>query len=346
MRVSGEVDEFFGMTQVSATPGAGGRITRLSSGNALPAAVPVDLPAAGSTRAEATFEPVEGMVVTFPGTLVVSEYFELARFGQLVLTADERPFQFTHDNPPSAGAATPRSSPTWRRARIILDDDNNDQNDAVSNGPDEAYPYPSPGLSVDNRRARRRHDRGLDRRAALVVRRAERHGRLADPADPGGDYTFEQANPVPAPPGDLGGDLKIAAFNVLNYFTTIDTTSGDSGPCGPSMTLDCRGADSAAELDRQRAKIVAAIGALDADVVGLIELQNDDGAAVADLVAGLNARPGALPYAIVDTGFDRRRRDQGGVHLPAVAGDAGRRLRHPRLGRRPPVHRHAATGRR
>ena len=51
------------------------------------------------------------------------------------------------------------------------------------------------------------------------------------------------------------------------------------------MTLDCRGADSDAELEQQRAKIVAAIGALDADVVGLIELQNDAGAAVADLVA-------------------------------------------------------------
>ncbi len=50
VQVSGEVDEFFGMTQVSATSGAGGRITRLSSGNALPAAVPVALPAAGSTR--------------------------------------------------------------------------------------------------------------------------------------------------------------------------------------------------------------------------------------------------------------------------------------------------------
>ena len=45
-----------------------------------------------------------------------------------------------------------------------------------------------------------------------------------------------------------------------------------------------------------------AIGALDADVVGLVELQNDDGTAVRDLIAGLNARPGALPYTELPTG--------------------------------------------
>ena len=52
-----------------------------------------------------------------------------------MLTADERPFQFTHDN-------RARASPGYRAfladlatQRIILDDDNNDQNDAISNGP-------------------------------------------------------------------------------------------------------------------------------------------------------------------------------------------------------------------
>jgi predicted extracellular nuclease len=301
VQVSGVVDEFFGMTQVSATSGAGGRITHLSSGNALPTAVPVELPATGSTRAETTFEAVEGMVVTFPGTLVVSEYFELARYGQLVLTADQRPFQFTHDNLPSADGYAAFLADLAKR-RIILDDDNNTQNDAVSNGPDEVYPYPSPGLSVSNR------VRGGDTIEGLT---GVLHWSFAGQGGtdawrirpiPGVAYTFEPANPVPDAP-ELDGDLKIASFNVLNYFTTIDETSGNSGPCGPSMTLDCRGADSPAELAQQRAKIVAAIGALDADVVGLIELQNDAGAAVADLVAGLNARPGALPYAIVDTGF-------------------------------------------
>ena len=197
VQVSGEVDEFFGMTQVSATTGIGGRITRLSSGNALPgrrARSPCR--PAGSTRAEATFEPVEGMVVTFPGTLVVSEYFELARFGQLVLTADERPFQFTHDNLPSVEwlrrlPRRPGEAPDHPRRRQQRPERRRQQR-----RPTRPYPYPSPGLSVDNRSAAATRSRP-DRCAALVVRRAGRHRRVADPADPGRGLHVRAGQPRP-----------------------------------------------------------------------------------------------------------------------------------------------------
>ena len=51
-----------------------------------------------------------------------------------------------------------------------------------------------------------------------------------------------------------------------------------------------RGADTALELERQEAKIVSAITAIDADVVGLMEIENDGGpnGALAQLVAALN----------------------------------------------------------
>jgi uncharacterized protein len=97
------------------------------------------------------YENVEGMLVTFPGTLVVSEYFELARFGQIVLSQGTlRPFQFTNNNAPSvSGYATALDD--LRRRRIILDDDNDDQNDAITGATDEPYYYPTPGgLSVNN----------------------------------------------------------------------------------------------------------------------------------------------------------------------------------------------------
>ena len=115
------------------------------------------------------------------------------------------------------------------------------------------------------------------------------------------DYSFASDNPAPSEPEDVGGTLKVATFNVLNFFTTIDQTPTNSGPCGPSATLDCRGADSAAELERQRAKIVAALAEMDADVVGLIEIQNDAGASTQALVDALNATP-AGPYAAIQTG--------------------------------------------
>jgi predicted extracellular nuclease len=46
-------------------------------------------------------------------TLAVSEFFALARFGTITLTAGERPYQFTHSSLPSeSGYAAFR--PTWR----------------------------------------------------------------------------------------------------------------------------------------------------------------------------------------------------------------------------------------
>lgn len=93
--------------------------------------------------------------------------------------------------------------------------------------------------------------------------------------------------PAPRPQRpDLGNpDLTIASFNVLNFFNTID--DGNNG---------ARGADSQEELARQRDKIVAAIVALDADVVGLMELQND-AESERDLVRSLND---ALKYDLYE----------------------------------------------
>lgn len=300
VRARGEVAEFFGMTQLDVTDGS---VTTLSRGAALPTATAVALPADGSTRAAATFEPVEGMVVTFPTTLAVSEYFELARYGQLTLTAGGRPYQHTHTDRPSVEGYEAHLADLDTR-RIYLDDDNNDQNDATT-GPhsDEPYPYPSGGLSVDNT------VRGGDTIHGLT---GVLHWSFAGQSGtdawrirpiPTESYVFDRINPRTAAPEDVGGRLKVASFNVLNYFTTIDTTSSrSSGDCGPSRTMDCRGADSTRELDRQRAKIVDALARIDADVVGLVEIQNDDGASLRDLVEALNARLGAGTYDAVDTG--------------------------------------------
>jgi hypothetical protein len=120
---------------------------------------------------------------------------------------------------------------------------------------------------------------------------------------PDEDYTFEPANPRPATPDDVGGRLKVASFNVLNYFATVDeTSSDDSGPCAPSGTEDCRGADSDEERERQLAKIVAALETIDADVFGLIEIQNDEGEATKQIVDALNAATAPGTYDYIRTG--------------------------------------------
>src|SRR5205823_5615390 len=86
---------------------------------------------------------------------------------------------------------------------------------------------------------------------------------------------FTLNNPRPATPPAVGGSIKAVSMNLLNYFTTIDTTaSNSSGACAPNMTQDCRGADSVAELNRQRERHSIVICALNADLYGLMELEN------------------------------------------------------------------------
>ncbi len=300
--VHGPVSEFFGMTQVSSNA-ADGSVTVDSSGNPLPTAAVVELPANGSTRDEGTFEPLEGMVVRFPEQLVVSEYFELARYGQIVLAADGRPYQFTHGNGPSIpGYAAFLDDLNARR--IILDDDNNTQNDAVT-GPDSNEPYywPRPGLSSTNRI--RGGDTITNVTGVLHWSFAGQTGTDAWRIRPiqGRAYTFTPTNPAPPEPEPVGGQLRVASFNVLNYFATVDTTPNDNGPCGPNRNLDCRGADSDAERVRQLDKIAAGLNAIDADVAGLIEIENDEGTATEQIVDALNARTAPETYDYIDTGY-------------------------------------------
>ncbi len=75
------------MSQLTATGASS--VTVLSTGNALPTPAALDLPVPGALTDDLTaataeinayLEPSEGMLVTFPDTLSVSEYFELARY--------------------------------------------------------------------------------------------------------------------------------------------------------------------------------------------------------------------------------------------------------------------------
>jgi len=297
--VSGDVVEFFGMTQIDAAFGNGTFVID-STGNPLPTPVVLTLPAGTSTLDEATYETVEGMLVSFSDTLVVSEYFQLARFGQLVLTDEARPYQFTHtDAPDEAGYQAFLADLATRR--IILDDDNNDQNDAISDGPDEAYYQAGGGLTTTN------VVRGGDTIEDLT---GVMHWSFAGssntdawrlrPVPQQFDYSFTQANPRPADPAPTGGSLEVASFNVLNLFTTID--DGSNSGCGPTGALGCRGAHSAAEFQRQLDKIVAALFEMDAEIVGLIEIENNADASLQAVVDALNAVAGAGTYDYIDTG--------------------------------------------
>src|SRR5690606_7518262 len=99
---------------------------------------------------------------------------------------------------------------------------------------------------------------------------------------PPGPLVFRAANPRPAAPEDPGGTLRVAGFNVKNYFATL---ADGSARGGPRQNLDCRGAKDATERLGQRAKVAAVVRGLAADLLALVEVENDDGRATRELAA-------------------------------------------------------------
>ena len=296
------------MTEITAS--AAGSVTVTDAGNHLAEVTPavINLPVAGDVNA--FYEAREGMLVTYADTLTVSEYFELGRFGQIVLSQGGRPFQFTEDAAPSVAGYAAHLDAIARR-QVILDDDNNAQ-EAYLNQPDGCqavfYPRANGGFSVGTQGVD--FFRGGDLVNGLTgVLHWSTPGfgaatwRLRPTA--AHPVTFTVANPRPASPPAVGGAIKAVGMNLLNYFTTIDTTaSNSSGPCGPSGGQDCRGADSVAELNRQRERASIVVCTLNADIYAFMELENTTPSdTITDLLGAINARcGGAHPFAFVNTG--------------------------------------------
>jgi predicted extracellular nuclease len=299
--VTGQVSEFFGMTQVSAT--TSGSLRLMASNVPLPAPAALALPVTGDLNDY--YEQYEGMRVRYASSLHVSEYFEVARYGQIVLNGGSRPFQYTHtDFTPTAGEYASFLD-ALARNRIILDDRDNVQNSPLPSG---VFFHPQPG-GLANGTQGTNYFRGGDvvdgLTGVLHWSYAGQTGTDAWRVRPtqASPVAFTVRNARPAQAPVRHGSLRVASFNVLNYFSTIDTTaSSTSGPCGPSGTLDCRGADSSVEFERQNAKLVAALLALDADVFGLIEIENNGGTALTELVNRLNSAVGTTRYAAVNAG--------------------------------------------
>lgn len=109
---------------------------------------------------------------------------------------------------------------------------------------------------------------------------------------------FFAANPRPGPPA-VDGSIRLATFNVNNYFSTLD--SGRS-VCGPARDSNCRGADSEEEWTRQIAKIATVLKMMDAHVVALVEVENNPDASLRTIVGVLNLATSQGRYSFIDTG--------------------------------------------
>lgn len=287
VEVRGTINEHFGETQITASS-----VRVVGSGAVLP--FPLNLPAAGTVNNTdgdliANFEHLEGMLVRLPQELTVTEVRNLERYGAVKLSQGGRLFQFTNSNPPD-GAAYAAHNESIASRSIVLDDGRRAENVQparyLNAGAQPGYSIRA-GDSITGVTGNLRYSRGSGANGDATWRLM--------PVQP---VEFSSVNGRPGAP-DIDGGLRVASFNLLNFFSTID-----SGPdnCGPQGNDGCRGADSGAEQDRQLAKIVSALVLMDADIVGLIELENNANESLQYILDALNSRIGANVYASVPTG--------------------------------------------
>ncbi len=322
VRVTGYARERFNQTTINgsnsnSSPVPAGNTAQCGTGSVAP--TDVTLPFADANAPER----YEGMLVRLPQPLVISEYFNYDRFGEIVLAlplaGESRPFTGTAIDEP--GAAANARTAANNLSRITLDDAQSAQNPPFLRHPNGGQ------FSLGN----------LFRGGDLVTNTIGVLGfdfslyRIV----PTGPADYLPVNPRPAAPEAVGGTLRVAAMNTLNFFVTPDYPTGNplDNTCGPLNNVECRGwdFDQPLEFDRQRDKLLTALSGLDADVIGLNEMENSTGVEPLDSITsglpgydyvhtgtigtdaikvGLIYRPGKVTpvgsYAILDSSVDPR----------------------------------------
>ncbi|GHB68230.1 ExeM/NucH family extracellular endonuclease [Persicitalea jodogahamensis] len=290
VQVTGTVAEFTSgsssLTQLADLTSA----SVISSGAPLPAVVTVKLPVANVSD----LERYEGMLVEVSateGNLAVTEYFQLGRFGQVVLSAtgasnvagtDARLDQYTQFNAPSTAGFSAYLAEVAKR-KIILDDGS-----SVSNPDPIIFGRGGQPLSANNTL------RGGDEVSSVTAILDERFEGYRLQTTTG--VNFMPTNQRPANPPAVGGTLHVGSFNLLNYFNGNGTGGGFP---------TARGANTPTEFARQRDKTIKAIVESGVDVFALNELENDGygaNSAIQDLVNGVNAATAPGTFAIIDPG--------------------------------------------
>lgn len=273
VRVTGSVAETYNQTQLVAST-----VAVCASNQTLPSVTPVNFPVAAVSDLEA----YEGMRVNLPQQLTVTETYELGRYGQVLLSNGRLR---TPTNVVAPGPQAQALAAQNLRNQILLDDGSNTQN------PDPII-FPAPALSASNTL------RGGDTVSGITGILSYDFGEYR--VTPTTAPNFVHSNPRPAAPVlPAASNLKVASFNVLNFFN-------GNGLGGGFPTA--RGATNATEFARQKAKIVSAIVGLGADVYGLTELENDGFgpySAIAQLTDALNAAAGGSNYKFVNAGLSR-----------------------------------------
>lgn len=305
--VTGPVAEYRGLTQIELP----------TAWEILDTGVQVEPTPIAFPLGEEQREALEGMLVdATAGTFTVTNNYATNTYADLGLAAGDTVL------PQPTNVVRPRTAAYDRlvaenAARLITLDDGRSINYAA--GADRELPVP--WLTADNE-VRTGASVTIDEPLILDYRNDLWKLQPREPIAAGDEpATVSAASTREPAPADVGGSIRLASFNVLNYFTTTgeDWVSSGRGACtwytsrtGEPITVNqCtndgpRGAATDASRARQEAKIVRAINTLDAHVLSLEEIEDtgtlggdDRDEALDTLVAALNEDAGEAKWAAV-----------------------------------------------
>ena len=302
VRVTGEVSEYFDSTQVSV--GANGLEILPES---LAPVEPVTLEGGFPTE-EAQRESLEHMLyLPGEGDFTVTDVYNTNRFGEVTLAIGDQPLLQAGDIMRPGEEATAYFDS--RAEQMVLLDDGRTTN--FQNNAGEPMSWLTTEEPV-------RVGAAPTFTQPVVVAYTFDQWRLnvTTPWTSAESDGVDFENTREDAPDEVGGDLQLATFNVLNYFTTLGEDTPGCEPYtdmnGEGTTVrggcDLRGAWGADDLERQQSKIVDAISGTDADVVGLTEIENsarlgeEADEATATLVAALNEKDGEGTWDYISTG--------------------------------------------
>ena len=303
VEVTGTVSEHYGQTQISVS-GSG-----LSD---------VDEPAEAVKPVEDAFpagdekrESLEGMLLQPSESLTVADNYNTNTYGEVVLATGEGTLdQPTDVHRPGTPEAKALEAENLER-EVVLDDG------ATVNFLKADKDVPLPYLSQDDpvRVGAQANFTspvvlGFDHEKWRFQPTTRLTGDNAEAVQP---TTFSDTRTEA--PEAVGGQVSLASFNVLNYFTTtgdqLDGCQYYDDREGNHITVrggcDARGAANSESLKRQETKIVTAINKLDASVVSLMEIENsaafgkDRDEALATLVKRLNEAAGTEKWDFVES---------------------------------------------
>ncbi len=227
----------------------------------------------------------EGMSVKLPAnTWYVTDHYNFGRYGELQVSKDAPLWKPTNLYPAESDKAIAEQKKNDESKLVITN------GISKQNYPEftyyEAFDKEHPirlGNTIENTEG--------------VVRYAYKKVQVM----PMGQIAFADGiSPRNDAPARKAEDLRVASMNVLNYFNgryneetgKFDYSKSDAKD-GNGQYHGSRGAKTEELFNRQRDKIINAIAEMDADIVGLMEIENDgfgEHSAIADLVNGVNKK--------------------------------------------------------